>query len=680
MAIALGKTKDNPLLAMRGLPPFSAIHAEDVEPAIDALLAANRAELSGLAKRDDTPSVADVIVPVEQLRHRLARTWSPVSHLNAVMNSDSLRAAYNACLPKLSAYQTEVGQNESLYRAYTAISDDPALTPAQRALVDDALRDFRLAGVALEPERKARFKTLMQELARLQARFEENVLDAASAWSLLIQDESRLRGLPAHVTKRAQAEAAERGERGWLLTLDFPTYHAIVTHAEDAGLRRELYEAWSTRASDRGPQAGRFDNSEVMREILRVRHEVARMLGFPSFVEYSLANKMAGSAAEVHGFLDDLAARSLPAGRREMRELEDCAGRALEAWDIGYYAEKLRRARYDVSDEQLRPYLPVERVLAGAFAVTGHIYGLRIERRAGVDVWHEDVRLYDVRDARDELRGSFYVDLYARPKKRSGAWMDDCISRARLNGSVELPVAYLCCNFTPPVAGSPALLAHGEVVTLFHELGHTLHHVLTRVDYPSVAGINGVPWDAVELPSQFMEGFAWAPTVLPLISSHYQTGEPLPAGMLERMIAARRFNAGMQMLRQLEFALFDLRLHADYEPGRADQVATVLDDVRKQVSVVPVPEFNRFAHGFTHVFGGAYAAGYYSYKWAEVLAADAFAAFEEAGVLDRQTGQRFLRSILEIGGTRPVMDAFVDFRGRKPKLDALMRQCGLDGG
>jgi oligopeptidase A len=676
----MGKTQQNPLLAMRGLPPFSEIRAEYIEPAIDALLAANRAELNGLAQVNGAPSVSGVIVPVEQLRHRLARTWSPVSHLNAVMNSDPLRAAYNACLPKLSAYQTEVGQNEALYRAYAVIAGDPRLTPAQRALVDDALRDFRLAGVALAPEHKARFKKLMQELARLQARFEENVLDAATAWSMLVGDESRLRGLPGHVLRRAQSEAAQRGETGWLLTLDFPTYHAVVTHAEDAKLRRELYEAWSTRASDRGPQAGRFDNTEVMREILRLRHDVARMLGYPTFVEYSLANKMAESATEVRGFLDDLAARSLPAGQREVAELEECAGRPLEAWDVAYYAEKLRRARYDVSDEQLRPYLPVERVLAGAFAVTGHIYGLRIERRAGVDVWHEDVRLYDVRDARDELRGSFYVDLYARPKKRSGAWMDDCIGRARLNGSVELPVAYLCCNFTPPIGGAPALLAHGEVVTLFHELGHTLHHVLTRVDYPSVAGINGVPWDAVELPSQFMEGFAWAPAVLPLISAHHETGEPLPASLLERMLAARRFNAGMQMLRQLEFALFDLRLHAEYAPGNGDLVASVLRDVRRQVSVVPVPEFNRFAHGFTHVFGGAYAAGYYSYKWAEVLAADAFAAFEEAGVLDRATGQRFLRSILEVGGTRPVMDAFVEFRGRRPKLDALLSQCGLDGG
>jgi oligopeptidase A len=670
----------NPLLAMRGLPPFSEIRAEDVEPAIDALLAQSRAQLGNLAKLDGAPSVAGVIVPVEQLRHRLARTWSPVSHLNAVMNSDPLRAAYNACLPKLSLYHTELGQNEALYRAYASIAADPALTPTQRALVSDALRDFRLAGVALAPDRKARFKTLMQELARLQARFEENVLDAANAWSLLIGDPSRLRGLPEHVTKRAQSEAAQRGEKGWLLTLDFPTFHAVVTHADDASLRRELYEAWSTRASDRGPQARRFDNTDVMREILRLRHEVARMLDFPSFAEYSLANKMADSVAEVRGFLEDLAARSLPAGRREMQELESSAGRRLEAWDVAYYAEKLRRARYDVSDEQLRPYLPVERVLAGAFVVTGHIYGLRIERRAGVDVWHEDVRLYDVRDAYDELRGSFYVDLYARPKKRSGAWMDECVGRARLNGSVELPVAYLCCNFTPPVAGSPALLAHGEVVTLFHELGHTLHHVLTRVDYPSVAGINGVPWDAVELPSQFMEGFAWSPEVLPLISAHHETGEPLPAAMLERMIAARRFNAGMQMLRQLEFALFDLRLHAEYEPARGDRVTEVLNEVRAQVSVVPVPEFNRFAHGFTHVFGGAYAAGYYSYKWAEVLAADAFAAFEEAGVLDRATGQRFLRSILEIGGTRPVMDAFVEFRGRKPTLEALLRQCGLNGG
>jgi len=676
----MNNLQPNPLLAMRDLPPFSAIRADSVEPAIDAVLAENREGLRRVLDSNEAPSVSAVIVPVEQLRHRLARTWSPVSHLNAVMNSEALRAAYNACLPKLSAYHTEVGQNEDLYRAYTAIAEDPALTPAQRALIEDALRDFRLAGVALPAEHKAHFKALMQELAQLQSRFEENVLDASTAWRLRIDDESRLRGLPEHVLRRARSEAEQRGEKGWLLTLDFPTYHAVVTHADDAGLRRELYEAWSTRASDRGPQAQRFDNTKVMQEILRLRHEAARMLDFPSFAEYSLASKMAQSVDEVRSFIDDLATRSLPAGRREMRELEACAGRALEAWDVAYYAEKLRRERYDISDEQLRQYFPVDRVLAGLFELTGHIYGLRITRRTGVDVWHEDVALYDVHDARDELRGSFYVDLYARPKKRSGAWMDDCIGRALLNGRTELPVAYLCCNFTPPVDGHAALLAHTEVVTLFHEVGHTLHHVLTRVDYPSVSGINGVPWDAVELPSQFMESFAWSPEVLPLISAHYQTGEPLPRTLLERLIAARRFNAGMQMLRQLEFALFDLRVHAEYTPGQSDRIATVLNEVRAQVSVVPVPEFNRFAHGFTHVFGGAYAAGYYSYKWAEVLAADAFAAFEEAGVLDRATGQRFLRSILEVGGTRPVMDAFIEFRGRRPQLDALLRQCGLAGG
>jgi oligopeptidase A len=675
----MSATDPNPLLAMRDLPPFSLIRAENIEPAIDALLAENRSEVDAVLAEAVTPTVERVIVPLEGLRHRLARTWSPVSHLNAVMNSEPLRAAYNACLPKLSAWQTELGQNEALYRAYAAIAEDPSLSSVQRALVADRLRDFRLAGVSLPAERKAHFKALVQELAQLQARFEENVLDAASAWSLSITDPARLAGLPEHVRSRARTEAGQRGQAGWLLTLDLPTYQAVITHADDVELRRALYEAWSTRASDRGPHAGRFDNTSVMQRILSLRHEIARMLDFPSYAEYSLASKMAESVDEVRSFLEDLAARSLPAGRREMKELEASAGRPLAAWDVAYYAEKLRRARYDVSDEQLRPYFPVTRVLAGVFELVGHLYGLRIVRRGGVDVWHEDVQLYDVRDVNDELRGSFYVDLYARPRKRSGAWMDECIGRARLDGTEALPVAYLCCNFAPPVAG-PALLAHSEVVTLFHELGHTLHHVLTRVDYPSVAGINGVPWDAVELPSQFMESFAWDPRVLPLISAHHETGEPLPPAMLERLIAARRFNAGMQMLRQLEFALFDLRLHAEYAPDRADLVAAILREVRAQVSVVPVPEFNRFAHGFTHVFGGGYAAGYYSYKWAEVLAADAFAAFEEAGVLDRGTGLRFLSSILEVGGTRPVMDAFVSFRGRRPRLDALLHQCGLDGG
>ncbi len=672
---------DNPLLHEDSLPPFVRIRPEHVEPAVREVLGENRARIEKLAMLD-APTFATVVEPLEELHHRTARTWSPVSHLNAVQNTEALRAGYNACLPLLSAYQTDLAQSEPLYRAYRTIAEreGAALAPVQRQLIEHAVRDFRLAGVGLPAERKQRFKTAMLELAQLQAKFEENVLDATNAWSRPVTELDELRGLNEMLIEQARRRAAGQQAPGWILRLDQPTYVAVVTDAESAQLRRAFYEAWTTRASDRGPSAGRWDNSGVMEEILRRRHEVARLLDYPNYAQYALATRMAHSVDEVLDFLHKLAAAARPAAQAEFAELEAFAGRRLEAWDVGFYAERLQRERFHVSQEELRPYFPLPRVLSGLFEVAERLFGVRIEERAGAPVWHADVRFFEIRSSRDEPVGSFYLDAYARANKRSGAWMDECIGRKRLASGTALPVAYLVCNFLPPGDERPALLTHDDVVTLFHEFGHGLHHLLTRVDYPSIAGINGVAWDAVELPSQFLENYAWHPQVLARISGHFETGAPLPADQQQRLIATRSFHAGLSMMRQLEFALFDFRIHTEYSPGRGGRILETLREVREEVAVVPVPEWNRFPNSFGHIFAGGYAAGYYSYKWAEVLAADAFAAFEERGVFDHATAQRFLEAILARGGSRDALEAFIEFRGRRPDVRALLRQHGIDGG
>jgi oligopeptidase A len=668
----------NPLLTEAPLPRFHQIEARFVEPAIRQLLDDNRAEIAGLlatgASRWDT-----LVVPLERMHHRLGKAWSPVGHLNGVMNSDDLRAAYNACLPLLTVYHTEIGQNAELCAAYQGVMDreGSALAPEQRKVVENALRDFRLAGVSLPAGQKQRFGEVMERLATAQAKFDENVLDATNAWSRHVTDEGELQGLPANTLRRARDAAAAAGKEGWLLSLDPPTYQAVMTHCANEALRRDFYEAWVTRASDCGPHAGQWDNSPLMAEILALRHEAANLVGFASFAEYSLATKMARDPAEVIEFLQRLARVSRPAAEREFKELEQFAGRTLAAWDVAFYSERLKNERLQVSEEALRPYFPLPRVLAGLFTVISRLYGVRIVANADVEVYHPDVRYFDVLDRDGTPRGGFFLDLYARPKKRGGAWMDECVGRIQLAGASALPIAYLVCNFSPPAGEQPSLLTHHDVLTLFHEFGHGFHHLLTRVSVPSVAGINGVPWDAVELPSQFMENFAWRDEVLPLISAHVETGEALPHEMLARLQASRTFQAGMQTVRQLEFALFDFRLHAEYAPGQAPRIAETLAEVRETVAVVRPPEFNRFPHSFQHVFSGGYAAGYYSYKWAEVLSADAFGAFEESGVFDVATARRFLHAILERGGSRDAMEAFVEFRGRKPEIEPLLRQMGL---
>ena len=669
---------ENPLLGQEPLPQFLKIRPEHVLPAVQELLAENRARIEELALQS-TPTFASVVEPLEELQHRISRAWSPVSHLNAVLNSDALRAGYNACLPLLSAYQTDLAQSEPLFNAYRTVADQQgeALAPVQRQLLVHRVRDFRLAGVGLPAERKERFKTAMLELTQLQAKFEENVLDATNHWTRHVTDAQELRGLNDMLIEQARHRAEERGLAGWLLSLDQPTYVAVVTDAESEPLRRAFYEAWTTRASDQGPTAGRWDNSAVMEEILKRRHEAARLLDFKNYAEYALATRMASSAAEVLKFLHELSATARTAARAEFAELEAFAGRKLAAWDVGFYAERLQRERFQVSQEELRPYFPLPRVLSGLFEVAERLFGIRIRERSGAAVWHPDARLFDIASARGEPVGSFYLDAYARPNKRSGAWMDECVGRKRLASGEALPVAYLVCNFLPPGAGRPALLTHDDVLTLFHEFGHGLHHLLTRVDYPSIAGINGVAWDAVELPSQFLENYAWHPEVLQRISGHFESGEPLPKPQQTRLIQTRSFHAGLQMMRQLEFALFDFRMHTEYSPERGGRILEILAEVRAEVAVVPVPAWNRFPNSFGHIFAGGYAAGYYSYKWAEVLAADAFAAFEETGVFDPRTAQRFLDAILSRGGSRDALDAFVDFRGRRPDVRALLRQHGI---
>ncbi len=677
----------NPLLNFSGLPPFSQIKPEHVEPAIDQLLASNRTLVTQLTADLSQPGWDSLIQPLEEAGDRLNRIWSPVSHMNSVINSDALRAAYNACLPKLNDYATELGQNTALFRAYQAIKNNAAqfsqLSQAQQTIIEHALRDFHLSGVDLPEDKKARYKTIVQQLSKLTTKYEENLLDATHAWHKHITDQKQLAGLPDSARAMAQQAAQQKQLAGWLFTLDFPSYYAVITYADDRSLREEMYTAYATRASDLGPNAGQFDNSALMDEILALRHELAQLLGYANYAERSLVTKMAHSTQQVFGFLHDLAKRSKSTAQKEFAELTAYAKEhhgitPLQSWDISYYSEKLRQHQYAITDEELKPYFPENRVLPGMFAIVQRLYGITISAVAGVDSWHPDVRFYEIHDEQHQLRGQFYLDLYAREKKRGGAWMDDCRGRHRFhNNTLQTPVAYLTCNLTPPLGTDPALFTHDEVTTLFHEFGHGLHHMLTQVDYIGVSGINGVAWDAVELPSQFMENWCWERESLPFITGHYQTGAALPDTLLHKMLAAKNFQSAMQMMRQLEFSLFDLRLHAEYDPQRGGRIQQILDEVRTEVAVIKPPAFNRFQHGFSHIFAGGYAAGYYSYKWAEVLSADAFAKFEENGIFDTQTGRHFMHTVLEQGGSREPMDLFVAFRGRQPQIDALLRHSGI---
>ena len=669
---------NNPLLDLGELPAFGRIEASHARPALETVLAENRARLEELTAQPN-PTFVSLVAPVEELSYRLSRVWSPIAHLNAVANSPQMREAYNDCVPLLTEYSSELGQNAALQAAYLYVrnSEGDALDPPQRKVLENALRDFRLAGVDLAPDAKARYREVAQRLAQLATKFSENVLDAGRAYTRSVSNSAELAGLPANTIDRAAADAREASQAGWLFKLDQPTYMTIMSSAESAQLRRDIYEAWITRASELGPSAGRFDNNALIAEILPLRHELAKLLGFQNYAEYALATRMAKSSKQVLAFLEDLARRCMPAAREEYLDLEEFAGRKLDAWDMAFYGERLQESRYKVSQEALRPYFPLPKVLSGLFALVQRLYGIRVRERAAVSVWHPSVRYYDLIDNDDRLVAGFYLDPYSRSEKRAGAWMDECVVAKSLPSGTALPIAQLVCNFTAPAAATPSQLTHDEVITLFHEFGHGLHHMLTRVAYPSIAGINGVAWDAVELPSQFMENFVWRAEVLPLISAHVDSGEPLPVDMLQRLVGTRTFNAALDTLRQIELASFDFELHANFDAGLGANVAATLAAVRRRVAVVQPAPFNRMPASFAHIFAGGYAAGYYSYKWAEVLAADAFEAFEEAGVFDASTATRFRESILARGGSVDAMDAFVRFRGRQPDVRPLLKQTGI---
>jgi oligopeptidase A len=673
----------NPLLESHALPPFSRMEVNHIKPAIEALITRNKNRIDELLDAGGAHTYASLLAPIEALDDDLAQAWSPASHLSAVRNEDALRQAYNDCLPLLSEYSTWVGQHGRLYAACQAIADSDEyanLSAAQRKSVDNALRDFRLAGVALPDAEKARYGEIRSRLSELGARFRENVLDATNSWRKQVTAE-QLAGLPDTALALAKQAAERDGLDGYLINLEFPSYFPVLTYCDDPALRREVYEANITRASELGPHDSQWDNAQVMVDILDLRRQLAELLGFGNYAELSLATKMADSPAQVIEFLEQLAEKSVPQARAQWQQLTDFAREhhgvdTLNAWDVNYYAEKLKQQRFQVSQEDIRPYLPVNRVLPGLFEVVQRLYGVFVQEVDDFERYHQDVRLFNLlRDGQPIAR--FYLDLYARTNKQGGAWMDSCRVRRETREGLQLPVAYLVCNFSPPIGDRPALLTHDELTTLFHEFGHGLHHMLTRQTVASVSGINGVAWDAVELPSQFLENWCWEPEALALISGHHETGEPLPRALLERMLAARNFQSAMMMVRQLEFALFDFLLHATWQGGDAGTIQARFDSVRQQVSVVPAPDFNRFQNSFSHIFAGGYAAGYYSYKWAEVLSADAYSRFEEDGIFNAGTGQAFLREILEVGGSREPMEAFVAFRGREPSTEPLLRHSGL---
>ncbi len=674
----------SPLLNIKDLADYSAIKPAHVEPALDKLLKEGRALTKELLAKNSEYTWDNLIYPLEVMDNEMERMWSPVSHLNSVMNTPELRDAYTACLPKLSEYSTEMGQNKQLFEALQQVQNNQEalrLDKAQRKSLEDSLKGFRLSGVDLSKDKKKRFAEISTELSTLTSKYSDNVLDATNAWSKVISDVSQLAGLPETAIEQAAEAAKQRDLSGWLLTLDFPSYYAVMTYADDRQLRAEVYRAYSTRASDQGDKP-ELDNSENMGRILQLRQEKADLLGFDSYADLSLDTKMADSPSQVIEFLEELADKSLPYAKKEFAELKAFAKEELglddlQAWDIGYASEKLKQQRYAISDEDLKPYFPVDKVLDGLFMLVQTLYNITIKQNTDVKSWHKDVRFYEIYDADNKLKARFYLDLYARQHKRGGAWMADFCSRFKMKDKLQTPVAFMTCNSAPPAGGKPALFTHDEVITLFHEFGHGLHHMMTQVDYLDISGISGVEWDAVELPSQFMENWCWQREALDMFAEHYETGEKLPDELFDKMQAARHFQTAMGMVRQLEFSLFDMKIHQNPGIDSAEKIQQALDETRKKVAVVIPPDFNRFQHGFSHIFAGGYAAGYYSYKWAEVLSADAFARFEEEGLFSPAVGNAFLTEILEVGGSRPAMESFIAFRGREPKVDALLKHSGL---
>ncbi len=679
--MTISQLENNPLLHFAGLPKFNEVKAEHVSPAVDYLLTDARNTVEALAKADGEVTWDNFASRLEDMEERLSRAWSQVGHINAVVNSPELREAYNENLSKLTDFYADLGQDERLYAKFRTLRNSPAfeaLTTAQKKIVENELRDFRLGGAELPAEQKVRFKEIQEELSKLSSRFEENVLDATNDYALYVHDAETLKGIPEDVLQAAADAAKADDKTGWKFTLHFPSYLPVLQYAENRELRETLYRAYATRASEFGKPE--WDNTSVIAQTLKLRHEAAQLLGFDNYAELSIATKMADSAQHVESFLKDLAARAKPFALRDKIELDEYAAKLgitdMQAWDVSYVSEKLREDKYAFSDQEVKQYFPEHKVLAGLFKVVETIFGIHVTR-SQAPVWHEAASFYDIKDDKGELIGQFYLDLYARNNKRGGAWMDEAITRRKSAGGLTKPVAYLTCNFSAPVGDKPALFTHDEVLTMFHEFGHGLHHMLTEVDDYSVSGIKGVEWDAVELPSQFMENFCWEWEVLRNMTAHVDSGEQLPRALFDKMVAAKNFQAGMQTVRQIEFSLFDIRLHSAFDPHGATTALDLIESVRDEVAVVRPPKWNRFPHNFTHVFSGGYAAGYYSYKWAEVLSADVYSMFEEDGVLSREAGQRYWQEILAKGGSRSAMESFAAFRGREPNIDALLRHSGM---
>lgn len=668
------------------LPRFSDVDPAKIISQLQSLLDTNRQELKQILAQPQPFTWKNCLQRLEDLDDRLQKFWSPISHLNAVANSPALREVYNAGMPLLTDYQTELGHNQQLFEAVKQIATGAEydnFDTAQKMVIKHLLRDFKLAGITLPAQEKHYFAELSKESSLLGTRFEENVLDATDGWSKQLENPGDLQGIPEIAIHAAKAAADRKQLPGWLFTLDAPSYLAVMLHADSAELRQEMYTAFVTRASDQGPKVDHWDNTPIIEKILAKRLEKARLLGFNNYAEYSLAKKMVPATQQVLDFLQDLLNASKQKAVTELNEVraftaEKTGQKLLQPWDVGYYSEKLRQERYAVSQEELRAYFPFEKALSGLFEIVQKLFGIRCRQLTQADVWHPDVHCYEIYDNQNQLRSYFYVDAFARPNKRGGAWMDEYCGRRQLTeGGIQIPVAYLNCNFQAPVGKMPSLLTHDEVQTLFHEFGHCLQHMLTKIDYLAVSGINGIPWDAVELPSQFLENWCWQKECMPYISEHYLTKQSLPGELFERMNKARHFQEAMQLLRQIEFALFDFRLHIEFNPQQQNQAQHILNSVREQTALLPVPAFNRFQNSFTHIFGGGYAAGYYSYKWAEVMASDAFGLFLEKGIFDPATSQHFLHTFLESGGAKDPLELFIEFRGRPPQVEALLRQSGI---
>jgi oligopeptidase A len=671
----------NPLLHYAGLPKFNEIKPEHISPAVDSLLAEGRGLVEQLATATETPTWENFALKLEDHSEKLGRTWSQVGHMNAVVNSPELREAYNANLAKLTDFYSDLSQDERLYTKYKAIQASPTfgkLSSTQQKIINNEVRDFKLGGAELPTKEKARFKTISEELSKLGSKFEENIMDNTNDFAHYVENVDELAGIPPDAIEAAASAAKEAGKTGYKFSLHFPSYMPVLQYADNRELREILYRAYATRASEFGKTE--WDNTKLISDILKLKQEEAKMLGFQNYAELSLATKMADTPAQVTEFLDTLAKRAKPYAERDMQELSDYAKKLgindMQAWDVAYVSEKLREEKYAFSDQEVKQYFPEDKVLAGLFKVTETIFGVQV-RKADAPLWHQDAAFYEINDSNQKPIAYFYLDLYARNNKRGGAWMDECITRRKKEAGIELPVAYLTCNFSAPVGGKPALFTHDEVITMFHEFGHGLHHMLTQVDEYGVSGIKGVEWDAVELPSQFMENFCWEWDVLRHMTKHVDTGAQLPRELFDKMVAAKNFQAGMQTVRQIEFSLFDMRLHGDFDPNGEQTALDLIEQVRDEVSVLRPPKWNRFPNSFSHIFAGGYAAGYYSYKWAEVLSADAYSLFEELGVLSEQAGSRFKNEVLAKGGSRPAMESFVAFRGREPSMDALLRHNGM---